>query len=93
MLVTDAKWLEIRGEFTAQERARINRAVTAVTNEVIFPPGAHVDEEKLDGELRTRLRSLVLGRVIIDDPVKPGDEKTTEKKEKSRRWSAWYNVD
>jgi len=58
--VTDLRWSQIRGRFTAEEKAALQ---AAKHGETICPAGVTVDESTLSEDLATKLRDSVLGRL------------------------------
>jgi len=55
MLLRMEEWDRIRGQFTAEEKKRIN---DAITGEVVCPRGCTLDEAKL-GDLAEKIRTAL----------------------------------
>ena len=58
MYITIKRWQEIREGFTEEEKTALN---SAVVGQILCPPGAVLEEEKLPAELLAKLEAALDG--------------------------------
>ncbi len=56
MLIRDAKWEAVRGQFTEEEKASLRKAMTG---SVICPAGIVIDPDVLSPKLRAKITAAV----------------------------------
>jgi hypothetical protein len=55
MIIRDTTWSRIREQFSADEKAALNKTITG---HAVCPRGIAIDEDKLDVPLREKIKRL-----------------------------------